>query len=248
MNNNAIFRDWYQIRYYEVDSNNRLSIPALANFLQEAANRNCVKLKISMADLMEKNLSWVLMRLKLHIHELPQLHDSIEILTYPAGFEKYYVHRDFQVLNQEGKQIIRATSIWLVMDLSQRKLASVPSFISETQLPEGVQFFDRITEKLPSFSSEPSISVPFQAGWYDLDVNQHVNNVHYIRWILEAVPQTMLANGRLKLLDIMIRHECLYRQTVKSNLLMLRPNHYLHSLFNNKVNKELAIATSQWEL
>ena len=47
-----------------------------------------------------------------------------------------------------------------------------------------------------------------QPRWSDLDVNQHVNNVKYIGWILESAPVGMMESQKLKSMTLEYRREC----------------------------------------
>jgi len=44
--------------------------------------------------------------------------------------------------------------------------------------------------------------------WSDLDVNQHVNNVKYIGWILESAPLSILETHELSSMTLEYRREC----------------------------------------
>ncbi|KAF4372438.1 hypothetical protein F8388_027111 [Cannabis sativa] len=44
--------------------------------------------------------------------------------------------------------------------------------------------------------------------WTDLDVNQHVNHVKYINWILQSAPESILETQKLCSLKLEFRKEC----------------------------------------
>ncbi|KAK9030743.1 hypothetical protein V6N11_032156 [Hibiscus sabdariffa] len=45
-------------------------------------------------------------------------------------------------------------------------------------------------------------------GWNNLDVNQHVNNVKYVEWILEGAPSSIKKSHGLSRVDMEFRKEC----------------------------------------
>lgn len=52
--------------------------------------------------------------------------------------------------------------------------------------------------------------------WSDLDVNQHVNNVKYIGWILESAPLAILESHELSSMVLEYRRECVRDSVVQS--------------------------------
>uniref|UniRef100_A0A6N2N2P8 Acyl-ACP thioesterase-like C-terminal domain-containing protein n=1 Tax=Salix viminalis TaxID=40686 RepID=A0A6N2N2P8_SALVM len=51
-------------------------------------------------------------------------------------------------------------------------------------------------------------SLDSQPRWNDLDVNQHVNNVKYISWILDSAPPPILESHELAGITLEYRREC----------------------------------------
>ncbi|GKC85324.1 oleoyl-acyl carrier protein thioesterase, chloroplastic-like protein, partial [Tanacetum coccineum] len=42
----------------------------------------------------------------------------------------------------------------------------------------------------------------------DLDLNNHVNNVTYVRWVLESIPQEIIDTHELQAITLDFKHEC----------------------------------------
>ncbi len=244
---NSSYTGTYQVRAYEVDPFKQVTIFTLANYLQEAAGINAAHLNISVADLQAKGLTWVLMRLKLTVDRYPLHQEEVQVKTYPAGFEKYYVNRDFQVRDAQGHLIAHATSVWLVIDLEKRSMISVPDFIRKVPLPAEIEFYPRAKGKLPKME-EPFSTREFRVGWHDLDVNHHVNNAYYVQWVIECLPEVYLREHQLHTLDMIYRAESLWGDQISGKVAQLEDRqHLLHRLERISDGKELAQATTSWK-
>jgi acyl-ACP thioesterase len=245
MSNISIYQDTFKVRAYEVDVNNQLSVVSLANYLQEAAGEHARILGIGMLDLHSKRLAWVLMRLKLNIIRQPSHLEEITVQTYPTGFEKIYVYRDFQVFDAKGNLIAFATSTWLVIDIEKRSMVRVPNFILNISLPSDRAFFDPSKNKISKIDLV-SHSQNFKVRFHDLDINRHVNNAYYFQWMLESLPIDFLAERQLQEIDLLFRIESTFGDELESINQKLNTDFFIHSLHRPQDQKELAQATTLW--
>ena len=121
--------DTFTLRGYECDAFGRMSIPALMNLMQESANRNAIDYGIGIADLAHKGFGWMLMRFCLRMHQYPRYGQTIQLMTYPTTVEKYFIHRDFRVVAEDGTLLADASSMWLVFSIEKRSMVALPDFI-----------------------------------------------------------------------------------------------------------------------
>ena len=203
--------DAYTIRGYECDASGQLSLPTLMNWMQESANRNAIDYGIGIDDLVRQNLGWMLMRFRLQMHQYPVYGQLVRVITYPTLVEKYFIYRDFRVLADDGTLLAEATSTWLVFDTQKRTMAPLPGFIRALTVPTTIAPLPKLALK-PDFQAAPwpmpdqqesSVTV----NWFSIDQNQHVNNVAYVQWLLEAVDKTTLKTRKLAELDVLYRTE-----------------------------------------
>lgn len=238
------------IRANEVNMLNRLTLPALVNFLQEAANWNAHNLGFSSQLLQERGLSWVLARMRIECFSWPQLREEIQVLTFPSGMDKYYCYRDYRVLDTNGNMLAQATTSWPVIDLEKRQMIAVPDFIREFPVAEETPL-PRASGKIGSVDA-PTYTTDFQAGWHHMDNNRHTNNMYYFQWLAETLPADFLATHQLKELDIMFRMEsnlgdCIRGKAVQEESDQLLHPQFRHSLILTDSGKELIQARTVWE-
>lgn len=241
-----VYQGEYKIGTYDIDCHKRLTIPAMTKLMHEAAMQNVLDLKLSYWDLIPHQISWVLMRKRLEIIRQPELGEKIKIETHPAGFEKYFTYRDFKIFDNKDQLIATASSTWLLMDTVKRRMASIPSFIRDFEMPK--KEFLSLPEKKITQINESQFKKTFQVGWFELDWNEHLNNLHYIVKMLDVLPVDIHLEKKLKRLDLIYKLECKYNDIIISNAQKVdHSNQYVHNIIHKETGKEVALGKSYWE-
>ena len=192
----------WAVRTYECGPDGAATMASVCNWLQEAASLNAEALAFSKSNFESagENISWVLTRLKVKMSRFPKWGETVSILTFPRGGRRIVAWRDFVLSGANGEELGRATSEWMLIDLSSRKVVAIPEavFAAANTVREPV-FGD---EPLPKLRWECSVASPdalvFRARRGDIDLNGHVNNVHYGRRRLQ-VRRCALNPSRLNL-------------------------------------------------
>jgi len=246
----------FTIRTYEIDNRKQATVPSLVKLMHEAAMQNVIDLKLSVWDLEPHQISWVLMRKNMIINKLPNLGEQIKIVTHCAGFEKFFTYRDYKIFNQQDELLASASSTWLLMDTVKRRMARIPSFILALECPPQAECLPRPKNKLSKLARNAAadgfkaanLSKTFTVGWYDLDFNQHLNNVFYLQWILETVPDELLLHSKLNRIDIVYKLECKWKEEIVCETQIVDKQHLLHRLVRKSDGKELSMAETRWEI
>ena len=165
---------------FQVDPQGKLRLASLGDILQEVAWKHADSRDFGQS-LFDKGLVWVLSRFHIEIKEMPRWGEKIKVETAGRGVSKLFALREFLVSDADGSQLAWAMSAWLLVDINskrpQRPAAVLPSELFDQVIDDGLvpakvetpmvmELHDKI-KVLPS----------------DLDMNNHVNNVSYIRWI-----------------------------------------------------------------
>lgn len=174
----------FQIKSYDSDQNGNLTLHALFHFLQECAWDNARLNNFGYEYLNSQNAFWVLSRVIVQMDKYPKWKDEIEIKTWPKGKDGFFALRDFEVyLN--GKVIGKVASSWLILDQKSRRPRKLDdfNFVHENFIQESV--LERKPDKI-IFKGELTEKDNRKVYSSDLDVNKHVNNATYVRWILDS--------------------------------------------------------------
>ncbi len=251
----APHKEWFNIYTFQEDENGRARVQTLCEYMQEAAGNHAAKLGLSIERLHSEGVAWVLARMRVVPVSLPAVHARIEVETWPVGVEGLQYRRDFVVRDDAGIVIVRAVSHWVVVSLDTRKVGRVPAFITQVSLDNTMAAMeDDGRRRLPEAGKEHT-ACAFRARLADVDRNHHVNNVRYMEWILESVPEQVRRNAALADLEIRFRAES-YRDDRITALAMpdaeeigdavKGPRIFIHSLVREGDAKELVRARSVW--
>ncbi len=175
----------YEVRTYDTDVSQHLSFVALSDFLQDAAATHAIRLQLGYLHLQEKKMAWVLRQMRIVTGVRAAWGDRIVIETWPRRPDRLFAHRDFIVRNGKGEEVARATTAWLLIDTEKRRhLPMDPEMFRHYRFRDETVFEEPLRSLPRAGEMEPSGML--QVAFSDLDMNGHVNNVSYIRWIIDA--------------------------------------------------------------
>ncbi|MHB1315855.1 MAG: acyl-[acyl-carrier-protein] thioesterase [Christensenellales bacterium] len=168
----------------KVDFNSSWHPHELLAALQNAAQCHSILLGCGYYVLRKKNLAWVLCRTLIEINCLPKLGETASVKTWPGAPQKFLYPRYYAVENEKGEELVKASSIWILLDLDSRKVKD-PGSLSiydehftflppNMPLPEKLRLTGQFTGEVwrtPQYS--------------EIDANKHLNNAHYLKWICD---------------------------------------------------------------
>jgi medium-chain acyl-[acyl-carrier-protein] hydrolase len=236
----------FKVRAAEIGPNSEAKFPVLINFFQEAAWQHADALGVSVPVLMEHGHTWVLHRLYLKVLQPVEKNEVVEVETWPSGIEKFFTYRDMRFRNEKQELVAEGCTAWLVIDLEKRRLIPVPDYITSGNYVIENHHLPHPVDKLPSLE-DPTTGPEFKVYFQHLDQNRHVNNVHYLEWMLASLPQDYLLNMRVKEIDIQFKSECVLNDEIVSEFQQLSAGEVLHCLKEKYSNREVARALSCWK-
>ena len=179
----------FKVRSYECGPDGRATLSTVCNLLQEAASLHAATLGFGKGDFAAagENISWVLTRMVVKMNRYPVWEDELTVETFPRGGRKIVAWRDFEVKDAKDQTLGVASSEWMIIDLATRKIHAIPEKVFAANDPANVPVLG--LEPFTKFRfPEGGSGVPplhFTAMKSQIDLNGHVNNVHYINWMLE---------------------------------------------------------------
>ncbi|SIO19323.1 acyl-[acyl-carrier-protein] thioesterase [Halodesulfovibrio marinisediminis] len=235
----------YTIKTYHTDRFGKASPAAFASFFEEAAANNARLHGFPGEYLLQHGFAWVLSRLTVTVDRYPYAGETISIHTWPSAHTPNLALRCFEVFDAENHLIAEGTTAWLVIDIEKRKLVPVPEFITQNYPANNPPCKEFPTRTVPRLRS-PEHECPIISRKADIDINGHVNNVRYLGWIQESMPEEFMLEYEPVLIDISYRTECGALKKLTSKSGKMDDGDYLHSVSLDETGKELCRARTEW--
>ena len=237
----------FELRYFEVNKLGIASPTTILTLLEETAAEHCYSIDHSLFQLEKENIGWVLVSGIMEMERYPNYKEKITIRTWLSEYTNIRGVRENIIYDEENNVIGRAKGIWVFFDIERRRPAKI---------------FDEIKEKW-SFCSEESISynvsekilvidkpdceLEFKVNRHDTDMNKHVNNIQYLQWVLESVPEDIINNYYLHSIDGRFIAEANYGQTILSLTKNdIENESFIHTIKTEGDDKVCATAKTIW--
>jgi len=180
----VVFSENFTIRSYHTDLNRRLTIPRLCSFFQDIAGNHTVDCGVGWEVMQEQKVFWVLSRLHIEVIDYPVWRDKIKVSTWSMGTDGLFAYRNFRVENEDGTLLVRAASMWLMVNTETRRLVRPGDYMRDFPLCSE-RLMDADPEKIPSLN-EPVIFEFARVSFTETDMNLHMNNINYIERIINS--------------------------------------------------------------
>ena len=139
-------------------------------------------------DIPVTGVHWILSGWRVQFLERHAWRAPITVRTWPRTFDGFLSERDFLVYSGDTL-VARGSSRWFLIDAVTGHITRVTDTVRSAYATDSRTVFD---EPLPSNGRSPaSAAVTFQSvvSRRDIDTNHHVNNIHYLDYAMEALPE-----------------------------------------------------------
>ncbi len=177
-----------RIRYSETDSEGRLTVAALINYFQDCSTFQSEDLGIGIEYLKEQHLVWVLCFWQIVVDRYPGLCEKVTVGTQPYGLKGFLGQRNFAMLDEGGRYVAKANSLWSLLDTETGRPVQVPDIMREryTLAPKlDMEYASRKIE----IPGEGAKQEPVVVKAHHLDTNHHVNNQQFINLAMDYLPE-----------------------------------------------------------
>ena len=201
----------------EADASKRISIQNIGAYILDAAGMAAKLRGFGMNDMHERGLAWVTSRIAIEMKEYPREYETISIETWVEDCGSLFTTRNFLIYNAQKEVIGQASTLWSMIDFNTRKMVDLQK---STDLGNHV-----VTTQNPLFTIQKpkrvdykTISEPTHTHRVvvsDIDMNQHVNSMKYLQWVVDTLSLDEIINCTIKRIDINYLREALYNQNIQ---------------------------------
>jgi len=237
----------YLVHVYETGPDGRLSPAGLLDYLQDIASAHAVQLGFGMEDLNKSNRMWVLSRLYAVITEWPAWEAQLTVHSWHKGIDKLFSLRDYRVTTATGRPVAAATSSWLTIDQTTRRIQRPDGLLALSSIAGPFEnALLRNAEKLEPAGAEGRVTPAFPVRISDLDLNLHTNNVRYLKWVIDSYDLDFVLGHALCSVEVNYLAESRCGEEIVIRSVAGRDGFWSHSIVRVTDGVELARIRLQW--
>ena len=179
-----MYKKEFIISNNDVDYRFNLKPANLYRIFQDIALKATEEVGSDSISLSKRGIDWVITRMDVEIKRLPRCNEKITVCTYPGKDLAMLYPRYFYILDENNNVIIRASSIWALIDAKTRKVIVDKDTIKKLP-PETSEFELPLPGKIAA-SEEKNLIETRTIHYSDLDFNCHMNNVRYVELLMDV--------------------------------------------------------------
>ncbi|MEI6754506.1 MAG: acyl-ACP thioesterase domain-containing protein [Paludibacter sp.] len=242
------FEKQFELRYFEMNKFGEATSTTILTLLEETAADHCFAINHSLYDLEKQNVGWVLLSGIITMDRYPNYKEKIIIRTWLSSYSTIKGIRENIIYDEKLNIIGKAKGLWVFFDILKRRPIQIFESIKEKWSFCNYESVDHnITKKIEPIVSTIHIK-EFKANRFDMDTNQHVNNIRYLQWLIESIPDYIINNYYLYSIDGRFIAEAQYGDIILSLTEMdTSDNSFIHTIKSQKNNLVCATAKTLWK-
>lgn len=209
------FQKEMRVSFLQIDGAQCMTPAALLSALEEMAIEHSDSLGYTIDYMRERGWFWSVVNWHLQLHRIPRYGETILLRTWNDKFSRFQANRSFMITDAAGNRLLDGISRWIFMDAEKRKPTNVPPEMPEkyhsgqaAAIPDEKFFMPK--EPQGALFGTRALTVTRR----DTDTNGHANNVKYLEWVMDEIPDEIYADMALRDIRIVYRKECRRGETV----------------------------------
>ena len=229
-----IYTKKFEITFTDIDENNELSNKGILRIMQEIAGMHSDSLGYGLNDMPKTGFGWIILNWKLKVFSRPKWNTVLTVNTWSRNKTPLFAYRDLEIYDDKNNLVAIATSKWVLFDVNKQSLCKITPDIKE-RFPDVSKtvFNDKFNEKLkePEFSD---FVYEYKIQRRDIDTNHHVNNLNYLDYAYEAIPDDVYFNINFSNIEIMYKHEAKFGDIISVFYSHTKDNEYIITIKDEK--------------
>lgn len=190
------------------DGSGLLSVHSAFSLFMDIAMEHATELGIGLDYTMSRGLFWITVRTMIKFNRRPKLSERMEISTWPERPSRLRTNRYYTISDENGEIIVEGKTEWAVISLETGRPQTLDCVFSDEFdfYEEKVcnKDFMRITDDFSDCPALPS----FIVGSSDIDMARHMNNVMYVRELLNLFSTPELEEMNIREMEVCYRASC----------------------------------------
>lgn len=187
----------------QVDPTGRLSVPHTFDLFMDTATEAAEALGVGWNFLRRQGMFWITVKTRARFVDRPRLLDVVEVSTWPERPDGRRCNRHYEI-RRDGELLAQGKTEWAIVDmrtLKQQEIARLlPEGLTYAHAPACTEPFPMIDETFPD---EPFAE--HRVTCTDIDMARHMNNVAYIRAVMDGFSVKTWQALDVRQMDIIFR-------------------------------------------
>lgn len=238
-----------KVSYFQIDGNRRMTPAALLSWLQEAAIAHSDSLGFTLDYMAENHWGWSIINWHVKINRMPKHAEEITVQTWSDQCRKIQAQRSFYLFDEAGEKLLDGASRWIFMDFEKRKPTSVPEHMIDSYQAKQEPAIEGEKFLMPRHAEGLLITTrTLLITRRDTDTNGHANNVKYMEWAMDDVPDEIYNEMDLTDVRVVYRKECMRGDEVSTKTYLKDEGDYIEILtqITDKEDTLLTEIATQW--
>ena len=219
-------REKYKVQFDQIDFSSKITMNGISSMMQVIAANHASLLGFNYYKNSDTaSYYWILSRVKYVIESYPKWEDEVEMETYPGGYDKLFAVRLFDIYSKNQEKIGYIIGDYVLIDSAKMRPVSLKGQQGELACLD----FPYQGEKLKKLTLPKGISIRQEkrkAYYSEMDLNGHMNNAHYIKWIVDLLPIAIFEEYEIHTLEVNYNTSITYGVEVYTELIKEDICHY----------------------
>ena len=182
---NPVYTKTVAILPSQADAWGRLSLPHTFDLFMDTATEAAGAMGVGWDFLMRRGLFWITVKARVRLIDPPRLLDTVDVVTWPEAPGDMRCNRHYEI-RKDGAVLARGLTEWAIVSVQDGRPQPLSGILPEDmEYPEADN-----TEPFPMIGgdfTDPPFARHLVAAT-DIDMARHMNNVAYVRAIMNAFP------------------------------------------------------------
>lgn len=190
------------------DAAGKLGLWNAFSLFQDAASEHAELLGVGYQDMTARKSFWMTVRSRVRFYSRPDIMTRAQITTWPAAPGSTRCDR-FYRMHKNGEALVEGRTEWCVYDLEKGSVKNT----SEAGFLDGIEYLNEKALDAPyarfkhNFADGDRACI-HRVSTTDIDVGRHMNNVAYLRALLNSFPVAELESMNVSEMEIMYLMPC----------------------------------------
>jgi len=206
-NTNLVWIEQFSVHASDTDYRSKGKLSFIMDIMQRAADSAVGKLGISMEEILNAGMGWMMITLDLEFKRIPRPNDQLSVRTWSKGTKGALWQRDYRIFDGDGIEIATARTIWALVDIEKRKILRPNALPVELKHYSGDSVGDFPNKvAIPSDIKLEEV-YKYCVRYSGLDTNGHLNNARYGDLCSDALTLSEWDSAELKRFQITYLNE-----------------------------------------